>query len=94
MTLAKARAKASAKTKHIYNTGVNYNHHFQLSKYFYSTGHSGLYYKILTIVIHNHNDTTIERSVLYNYYSFNLALVRSVNYDYTVCCKLKRNLWS
>jgi hypothetical protein len=38
-TLAKARAKASAKAKHIYNTGVNYDRQFQSSKYFYSTGH-------------------------------------------------------
>jgi hypothetical protein len=38
-TLAKARAKASAKGKHIYNTGVNYDHHLRLSKYFYSKGH-------------------------------------------------------
>jgi len=40
MTLAKARAKASAKAKHIYNTVVNYDHHLWSSKYFYSTGHS------------------------------------------------------
>ncbi len=40
MTLAKARANASAKVKHIYNTGINYDHHLQSSKYFYSTGHS------------------------------------------------------
>ncbi len=39
MTLAKARTKASAKAKHIYNTGVNYDRHLQLSQYFYSTGH-------------------------------------------------------
>ncbi len=39
MTLAKASAKASAKAKHIYNTGVNYDRHFCSSKYFYSAGH-------------------------------------------------------
>jgi hypothetical protein len=39
MTLAKARDKASAKAKHIYNTGVNYDHHLRSLKYFYSTGH-------------------------------------------------------
>ena len=39
MTLAKARAKASAKAKHIHNTGVNYDRHLQLSKYFYGTDH-------------------------------------------------------
>ncbi len=38
MTLAKARANASTKAKHIYNTDVNYDHHLQTSKYFYSTG--------------------------------------------------------
>ncbi len=39
MTLANTMAKASAKAKHIYNTGVNYDCHLRLSKYFYSTGH-------------------------------------------------------
>jgi hypothetical protein len=39
MTLANARAKASAKAKQIYNTGITYDHHLRLSKYFYSTGH-------------------------------------------------------
>jgi hypothetical protein len=39
MTLAKARVKACAQAKHIYNTGVNYDNHLRLSKYFYSTGH-------------------------------------------------------
>ncbi len=38
MTLAKAEAKAKAKTIHIYSTGINYDLHLQLSKYFYSTG--------------------------------------------------------
>ncbi len=38
MTLAKARAKASAKAKHIYNTGDNYDRHLRSLKYFYSTG--------------------------------------------------------
>ncbi len=40
MTLAKARAIASAKAKHIYNTGVNYDCQLWSSKYFYSTGRS------------------------------------------------------
>ncbi len=31
MTLAKARAKASTKAKHIYDTGVNYDRHLWLS---------------------------------------------------------------
>jgi len=35
MTLAKAKAKV----KHIYSTGVFYDCHLQLSKYFYNTGH-------------------------------------------------------
>jgi hypothetical protein len=39
MTLAKARAKASTKAKHIYNTGINYDRHLRSLKYFYSTGH-------------------------------------------------------
>ncbi len=39
MTLVKARAPASAKAKHIYNAGINYDRHLQLLKYFYSTGH-------------------------------------------------------
>jgi hypothetical protein len=39
MTLAKAEAKAKAKTKHIYSTGINYDRHLQFSEYFYSTGH-------------------------------------------------------
>jgi hypothetical protein len=38
MTLAKARANASTKAKHIYNTDVNYDHHLQSSKYFYRRG--------------------------------------------------------
>jgi hypothetical protein len=38
MILAKARAKASVKAKQIYNTGINYDCHLRLSKYFYSTG--------------------------------------------------------
>ncbi len=33
MTLAKDMAKA----KHIYSTGITYDHHLQLSKYFYIT---------------------------------------------------------
>ncbi len=37
--LAKAKALAKAKVKHIYSTGVIYDHHLQSSKYFYSTGH-------------------------------------------------------
>jgi hypothetical protein len=39
MTLAKAEAKAKAKTKHIYSTGINYVRRLRLSRYFYSTGH-------------------------------------------------------
>ncbi len=39
ITLAKARAKACAKAKHIYNTDINYDRHLRSSKYFYSTGH-------------------------------------------------------
>ena len=42
MTLAKARAKASAKAKHIYNIGDNYDRHLRSLKYFYSTGHRTL----------------------------------------------------
>jgi hypothetical protein len=32
-------AKAKAKVKHIYSTGVIYDYHLWLSKYFYNTGH-------------------------------------------------------
>jgi hypothetical protein len=39
MTPGKAGANTSAKAKHIYNTGINYDHHLQSLKYFYSTGH-------------------------------------------------------
>jgi hypothetical protein len=39
MTLTKARANASTKAKHIYNTGVNYDLHLRSLKYFYSAGH-------------------------------------------------------
>ncbi len=39
MTLAKAKAYAKAKVKHIYSTGVIYDNHLWLSKYFYSKGH-------------------------------------------------------
>jgi len=39
MTLAKANARARAKAKHIYSTGVTYDRHLRLSKYFYSPGH-------------------------------------------------------
>ncbi len=39
MTLAKAKAQANAKVKHIYGTGIIYDHHLRLSKYFYNTGH-------------------------------------------------------
>ncbi len=40
--------------KHIYSTGVIYDHHLWSSKYVYNTGHSrghlcGLYYKHMTI---------------------------------------------
>jgi hypothetical protein len=48
MTLAKARAKASAKAKHIHNTGINYDRHLQSLKYFYSTGHSTSLLKSIT----------------------------------------------
>ncbi len=40
MTLAKAKAQAKAKVKHIYSTAVIYNRHLQSSKYFYNTGHT------------------------------------------------------
>jgi hypothetical protein len=40
MTLATARANASAKAKHIYNTGVNYDRHLRSLKYFNCTGHT------------------------------------------------------
>ncbi len=39
MTLAKAKALAKAKVKHIYSTGIIYDHDLRLSKYFYNTGH-------------------------------------------------------
>jgi hypothetical protein len=39
MTLAKAKAQAKAKVKHIYSTGVIYDRHLQSSKYFYKAGH-------------------------------------------------------
>ncbi len=48
--LAKAKVKAMAKVKDIYSTDVIYEHHLRLSKYFYSTGHRGLYYKTITII--------------------------------------------
>ncbi len=40
--------------KHIYSTGVIYDHHLRSSKYVYNTGHSrgllgGMYYKHMTI---------------------------------------------
>ncbi len=34
MTLAKAKACAKAKVKHIYSTGVIYNHHLRSSNFF------------------------------------------------------------
>ncbi len=39
MTLAKAKAKAKTKLKHIYSTGIIYDHHLRSSKYFYSYSH-------------------------------------------------------
>jgi hypothetical protein len=51
MTLAKARSKASANAKHIYNTGVNYNRHLRSSKYFYSTGHWCTLFDLVTETI-------------------------------------------
>jgi hypothetical protein len=39
MTLANDKAKAKAKVKNIYSTGVINDCHLRLSKYFYSTGH-------------------------------------------------------
>jgi hypothetical protein len=39
MTLAKAKTYAKAKVKHIDSTGIIYDRHLQLSKYFNSTGH-------------------------------------------------------
>jgi hypothetical protein len=45
-------AKVKAKVKHIYSTGVIDDHHLQLSKYFYNTGHSVLCYKTFLIIIY------------------------------------------
>ncbi len=34
-----AQAKSKAMAKNIYSTGITYDHHLGLSKYFYRTGH-------------------------------------------------------
>ncbi len=44
--LAKAKALAKAKVKHIYSTVVIYDRHLWSSKYFYDTGHSFLEQKL------------------------------------------------
>ncbi len=43
--------------ENIYSTGVTYDRHLWSSKYFYITGHSGLYYKQVKIVIYDRNDS-------------------------------------
>jgi hypothetical protein len=57
MTLAKADSEAKAKTKHRYNTGINYNHHLQSSKYFYTTSH-------ILCITYNHNWWLYQRTRL------------------------------
>ncbi len=56
MTLAKVRAYASAKAKHIFNTGVNYDCYLQLSKYFYSTGHRCEFHQLIYMQLFHAND--------------------------------------
>jgi hypothetical protein len=51
MTLVKAKAKV----KHIYSTGIIYDHHLRLSKYFYSTGHWAVGLKSMWITNNWHN---------------------------------------
>jgi hypothetical protein len=41
MTLGKA--KAWAKAKHVYSTGIICDHYLRSSKYFYSTGHKNVF---------------------------------------------------
>jgi hypothetical protein len=49
MTLAKAKAYAKAKVKHIYRTGVIYDHHLWSSKYYYIIQATGVIYIMLQL---------------------------------------------
>ncbi len=52
MTLARAKAKAKTKVKHIYRTGIIDDCHLRSSKYFYSAGHCSQFQHHFKDVVH------------------------------------------
>ncbi len=64
-----------------------------MKKMFCEIDISGLYYKIFTIIIYDRNDNGLyyKTMIIANLTTIiaNLALAKSINYDPTVCCKMK-----
>ncbi len=59
MTLAKAKACAKAKVKHICSTGIINDRHLRSSKYFYSTGHWSIIDNRTTHIRHQCRKTAV-----------------------------------